>query len=160
MKVTLAKALKLKNRFASKISEVTGSIQSYNSVVEGQERPVDVNALMEKRGKLVDALMNLKIAINSANAPVQATIYLLAELKDEASFLRGIDTKAGKQVSKRTWGEEEKVYVKTAILDYNTVKGLIEQVEADIDANQDKLDVHNHTVKVDVEDEVLGLLRG
>ena len=160
MKVTLAKALKLKSRFASKISEVTGSIQTYNSMIEGQERPVDINALMEKRSKLVDALLNLKSAINQANAPIQSTIYLLAELKDEASFLRGIDTKSGKQINARTWGSEENIYNKTVVLDYNTVKGLIEQAEADIDTNQEKLDVHNHTVQIDVDDEVLKLLRG
>jgi len=160
MKVTLAKALKLKNRFASKISEVSSNISAYNSVIEGQERPLDVNALMEKRAKLVDAVINLKTAINAANAPIQTTIYLLAELKSDAAFLKGIDTTAGKQVDRGSWGTEDKIYEKTTVVDFSTVQGLIEQAEADIDANQDKLDKHNHTVEVDVDDELLKLLRG
>ena len=160
MKVTLAKALKLKNRFASKLQEVSGNITVYNSVVEGRERPVDVNALMDKRGKLTDAIVNLKTAINKANEPVVATIYLLAEVKGEVNFLRGVDTTSGKQVRAATWNDDDKIFQKTSILDYSTVQGLIEQAEADVDTNQEKLDKHNHSVEIEVDDEVMKLLRG
>ena len=95
MKVTLAKALKLKNRFANKLQDVSRNIVTYNSVIEGLERPLDVNALMEKRGKLVDALINLKTAINVANAPIQSTIYLMSELKSDVVFLNGLDSSDG-----------------------------------------------------------------
>lgn len=159
MKVTLAKALKLKNRFANKIGEVSRNISNYNSIIKGQERPLDVNVLMEKRGKLVDGIINLKTAISAANAPVQSTIYLLAELKGEVVFLKGIDTTSGKQVDRGSWGSEDKIYEKDSVLDFATVQGLLEQAETDVDANQDKLDKHNHTVEIDVDDEVLKLLR-
>ena len=160
MKITLAKALKLKNRFANKITETSRSIHDYNSVIEGKERPVDINALIQKREKLVDALINLKTAISYANAPVQKTIYLLAELKGDVSFLRGIDTSSGKQMKSGIWGSDDKFYNTEAVLDYATVKGLIEETEASIDANQDVLDKHNHTVELDVDDEMFSLLRG
>lgn len=160
MKVTVAKALKLKNRIANKINEVSASIQAYNSVISGQERPVDINKLMEKRSKLVDRLISLKTAINNANIPIQSTVYLLAELKGELSFLRSLDTTNGKQVSMTTWGDGDKVYEKDAVLDYAFVKGLIDQVENDIDTNQDKLDNYNHRVEIDVSDEVFSLIKG
>jgi len=159
MKITLAKALKLKNRLANKTMEVSRSIHDYNSVIEGKERPVDISALIQKREKLVDALINLKTAINSANTPVQKTIYLLAELKGEISFLRGIDTSSGKQMN-GIWGDNVRIYNTVAILDYATVKGLTEEAEASIDANQDLLDKHNHTVELDIDDGVFTLLRG
>lgn len=161
MKITLAKALKLKNRFASKIGEVTRNIQSYNSVIEGQERPVDVSALMLRRERLVDALITLKTAISGANTPIQSTIYLLAEVKGDLTFLRGIDTISGVQVQTARWGSgSDKVVTKNAVLDFVTVQGLVEQAEADVDANQDKLDKHNHTVEIEIGDEVVKLLRG
>lgn len=160
MKITLAKALKLKNRLGNKLSIVSDNIHRYNSVIEGQERPVDINGLMEKRCKLVDALINLKSGINVANASIQSTIYLMGELKGELSFLRSIDTTSGKQVSRGSWGSEEKIYNKEVELDYVTVQGLIEQAEIDIDTNQDKLDKHNHTVEIEIEDEIMNLLRG
>ena len=159
MKVTLAKALKLKNRFANKLQDVSRNIVTYNSVIEGLERPLDVNALMEKRGKLVDALINLKTAISVANTPIQSTIYLLAEIKGELGFLRSIDTTAGKQINTGNWGAEDNIYEKSAVIDYATIQGLIQQAEIDIDTNQDKLDKHNHTIDVEIPDEVLNLLR-
>ena len=110
MKVTLAKALKLKNRFASKLGEVSRDVLAHNSVVDGQDRPVDVNVLIDKRSRLAEGLISLKTAINMANQPVQSTIYLLAELKGELVFLREIDTTSGKQIKAATWGENEKVY--------------------------------------------------
>jgi len=160
MKVTVAKALKLKNRITQKIQEVSGSIQSYNSIIEGKDRPVDVNVQMQKRDKLTEALINLKTAINQANMPIQSTVYLLAELKGELGFLRGIDTTSGKQVSTANWGGEDKIYSKSCVIDYKTLNNLIHQAEVDIDANQDTLDTHNHTVMIDVDQEVLDLIKG
>jgi hypothetical protein len=160
MKITLAKALKLKNRFASKIGEVNGNIISYNSVIEGQDRPVDVSALMFRRERLVDALITLKTDISGANTPIQSIIYLLAEVKGDLTFLRGIDTSSGVQEKSGHWGEIDKIVTKTSILDFGTIQGLIEQAEADIDANQDKLDKHNHIVEIEIDDEVVKLLRG
>ena len=160
MKVTLAKALKLKNRFANKLHEVSRDITNYNSMIKGQERPVDVSALMTKREKLVDALINLKTSINEANKPIQSTIYLLAEIMGDVAFLKGVPTDSGNQIESVRWGAEDKMVEKDAVLDYVTVRSLIEQAEADVDVNQDKLDKHNHTVELDISDDVLTLLRG
>jgi len=159
MKVTLAKTLKLKNRIVKKIQEVSLNIQAYNSMMVGQERPDDVNALMETRSKLMDALINLKTSLSKANEQVQSTIYLLAEIKGDLVFLKGIDTTSGKQIQNSGWGPDVKFIEKTAILDYKTVQGLIKQAEADIDINQDILDKHNHTVEIEVSDDVMNLIR-
>jgi len=160
MKITVAKALKVKNRLVNKISDVSSKIQTYNSVVMGKERPVSVTDLMTRRDQMVDTLINIKTAISLSNATVQSTIYLLAELKGELNFLRGIDTTSGKQVNEATWGSDAKIYEKDSVLDYATVQGLIAQVEADIDANQDRLDTHNHTVEIDIFEGVLDLIKG
>ncbi len=160
MKITLAKALKLKNRFASKLGEVTNDIYQYNSVIEGQERPVDIMKLMDKRSKLQDTLVDLKTAINAANREVQSIIYTLAELKGEINFLKQIDTTNGKQVRAATWGDDDKPYSKNAVIGYEFVQKTVEETEHEIDMNQDALDKHNHTVEIDLADERLALLRG
>jgi hypothetical protein len=159
MKITLAKALKLKNRFGAKISTVSELIAKHNSVMVGQDRPVDVNTLLEKRTRLVDVVINLKTAINAANVPVQQTIYLLSELKGELTFLKSVDTTSGKQM-KESWRGDGTVVDKDCVLEYSTIQGLIEQTEVDIDANQDTLDKHNHSVEIEIEDGVTNLLKG
>jgi len=160
MKITLAKALKIKNRLAAKVGETSKAITEYNSVIKDAVRPVDINALLEKRGKLVDALLNCKTAISTANIPIQATIFLLSELKDEANFLRGVDTTSGVTINNSRWGTTETIHEKTAILDYQMVKALIDQIEIDIDTNQEKLDVHNYSVSVEIDESVMSLMRG
>jgi hypothetical protein len=84
----------------------------------------------------------------------------MAELKGDLTFYNNLDTTSGKTLDFVTWGKTENVYEKNTVIDYATLKGLIEQTEVDIDANQDVLDKHNATVEVDIDDEVLNLLKG
>src|SRR5690349_21419817 len=90
--ITLAKALKVKNRLAGRLARVQADIQAYNSVPEGQAGQVNVPALMRTREELVGAMVGLKTAINDANREVQPAIYDLAEKKAEAQFLAGLNT--------------------------------------------------------------------
>ena len=95
--ITLAKALKIKNRLAGRLAKVQADIQAFNSVPEGQADQVNVPALMQTRAELVEALVNLKTAINEANRGVQRDIYGLAEKKATAQFLAGVNTRHGPQ---------------------------------------------------------------
>jgi hypothetical protein len=79
--ITLAKALKVKNRLAGRLAKAQADIQAFNSVPEGQADQVNVPALMQAPEELVEALVSLKAAINEANREAQRDIYLLAEKK-------------------------------------------------------------------------------
>jgi hypothetical protein len=96
-KLTLAKALKIKNRLAGRLAKIQNDIQTYNSVPEGQADQVNVPALMQTREELVDALVALKTAINDANRELQRDIYELAEKKATAQLLASISTRHGVQ---------------------------------------------------------------
>src|SRR5271163_2421896 len=93
--ITLAKALKLKNRLAGLMTKLNQDIATYNSVQEGAEQ-LDVRALYEARKTVVRHLVALKVAITQANAPVQPVIYALAELKALIALLNGLNPKHGK----------------------------------------------------------------
>lgn len=75
--ITLAKALKVKNRLAGRLAKVQADIQAFNSVPEGQAGQVDVPALMQTREALVEAIVGFKTAINDANREAQKDIYAL-----------------------------------------------------------------------------------
>jgi hypothetical protein len=47
--ITLAKALKVKNRLAGRLAKVQADIQAYNSVPQGQSDQVNVPTLMQAR---------------------------------------------------------------------------------------------------------------
>jgi hypothetical protein len=72
--ITLAKALKVKNRLTGRLAKVQADIQAYNSVPAGQADQVNVPALMQTRAELVGAQVALKTAINDANREAQRDI--------------------------------------------------------------------------------------
>src|SRR5262245_25765120 len=135
--ITLAKALKIKNRLTGRLAKVQTDVQTYNSVPEGQVDQVNIPALMKTREELVGALVNLKTAINDANREAQRDIYDLAERKATAQFLAGINTRHGPQPAIYP-STTEVNYV--AILKKADVDALVVRLESEIDRLQDKLD--------------------
>jgi hypothetical protein len=152
--ITLAKALKVKNRLAGRLAKVQADIQAYNSVPQGQADQVNVPALMKARDELVGALVALKAAINEANREAQRDIYLLAEKKATAQFLAGVNTRHGPQPP---------VYPSTIEVNYvaalkkGDVDGLVAGLEKEIDQLQDRLDQFNHDCRVEVDGRTLEL---
>jgi hypothetical protein len=152
--ITLAKALKVKNRLTGRLAKVQADIQAYNSVPEGQANQVNVPALMTTREELVGALVSLKTAINEANREAQRDIYDLAEKKATAQFLAGVNTRYGPQPPMYP-ATIEVNYV--AALKKADVDALVVRLENEIDQLQDRLDQFNHVHKIEVDGRVLEL---
>jgi hypothetical protein len=152
--ITLAKALKLKNRLTGRLAKVQIDIQTYNSVPEGQADQVNVPALMRTREELVGALVSLKSAINDANREAQRDIYELAEKKATAQFLAGLNTRHGPQPPAYP-ATIEVSYV--AALKKADVDALVARLESDIDQLQDNLDQFNHVHRIEVDGRTLEL---
>ena len=152
--ITLAKALKVKNRLTGRLAKVQADIQAYNSVPEGQADQVNVPALLKTREELVEALVALKTAINDANREAQRDIYDLAEKKATAQFLAGVNTRHGPQPPVYP-STVEVTYV--AALRKADVDGLVAGLEKEIDQLQDRLDQFNHERKIGVDGRILDL---
>jgi hypothetical protein len=152
--ITLAKALKVKNRLAGRLAKVQADIQAFNSVPEGQADQVNVPELLRTREELVEALVGLKTAISDANREVQRDIYLLAEKKATAQFLAGVPTRHGAQPAVYP-NTTEVSYV--AALKKADVDARVTGLETEIDQLQDRLDQFNHVHRVVVDDGTLAL---
>ncbi len=152
--ITLAKALKVKNRLTGRLAKVQADIQTYNSVPEGQADQVNVPALVQTRAELVGALVALKTTINDANREAQRDIYDLAEKKATAQFLAGVNTRHGPQPPVYP-STVEVVYV--AALKKADVDARVVRLENEIDQLQDKLDQFNHNHKIEVDGRILEL---
>jgi hypothetical protein len=152
--ITLAKALKVKNRLTGRLAKFQADIQAYNSVPQGQADQVNVLSLMKTREELVGALVSLKTAINDANRESQRDIYDMAEKKATAQFLAGINTRHGPQPA---------VYPNTTEVNYVAalkkadVDALVVRLEKEIDQLQDRLDQFNHDHKIEVDGRILEL---
>ena len=152
--ITLAKALKVKNRLTGRLAKVQADIQAFNSIPEGQAGQVNVPVLMKTREELVGALVALKTAINETNRESQRDIYDLAEKKATAQFLGGLNTRHGRQPA---------VYPSTTEVNYvaalkkSDVDALLVRLEYEIDQLQDRLDQFNHVHKIEVDGRILEL---
>ena len=153
--ITLAKALKLKNRLAGRLAKAQADVAAYNSVPEGQADQVNVPALIKAREELVEALVSLKTAINDANREVQRDIYLLAEKKAAAQFLAGLNTRHGPQPA--VYPSTTEVHY-VAALKKADVDALVVRLENEIDQLQDKLDQFNHVHRIEVDGCILELV--
>lgn len=147
--VTLAKALKLKNRQIQKVKETQARIESSNSFLAGSEPDFDAKALYDDLKKETERLWRLKLSINAANVPIHAAIYELAETKGLIAFLKGLDTKRGLSAVAGYMPIAPHEY--RAQISAGEVGSEIETLEARIDSLQDLLDIHNATATVEVE---------
>ena len=146
-KVSLAKALKLKNRVAGKISKLNQTIQAYNSTQQTAEQ-IDVRAAYGERAELVRQLTDLTFAIASANTTIQRDIFELAELKAEVALLASLNTKHGTVVE----GYQTAQVTYVAQFRKSDVDRMNEALETRIDALQDKLDTFNAQTMISVDE--------
>lgn len=148
MKVSLAKALKLKNRKVRLITEIQKKISTSNSRLAAAQTEFNARELYEKLQLVQEELVQLKTAINNANLPIQETIYRMAELKGRVTFIKSLPTHRGKVLMS---------YQATELQEYKAeitapeVAEEVEKLERQIDELQDRLDRHNATVDIDVD---------
>jgi hypothetical protein len=148
--INLARALKVKNRLAGRLTRLDADLQTYNTLQEGAERP-DVKALYAERAVLVRHLIDLKTAINAANAPVQRTIYELAECKALIAVLGKLNTTHGKIVE----GYHGKEIQYIAHIRKEEVNREVHRLEREVDRLQDQLDTFNHRTTITVDSALL-----
>ncbi len=149
--MTLARAMQVKNLLAGRLTEVNQKIQQSNSIRAGNEREVKVRELLELRGALVAKLLEIKVAISDANAPIRDQIYALAELKSSINFYRGIDTKHGKFAPEYRFSGSGTDEDWEAEIRAPEIEAMVKATRAEIDATQQKIDAHNASTSISVE---------
>ena len=140
MKLTIAQALKQKNKLAFKLQKNWGRIHTYNSAVVESYRPFNVEDLLHETIKVTQELVELKTKIHEASAPVREKIFRLSELKSAMQQITSIPTKEGK-IRERY---DHQVVEMEAIITAARVDVLSEQFEQEIDQIQELLEVFNH----------------
>ncbi len=147
--VTIARALKEKNRVAGRLAKARELVGAENSQDKSVPRGVDVAAMYDLTKMLRNRLIAIKSAIAEANKPIVSKIIELDEIKSEIAFLNGLDVKEGKFVTTnygtRIESEIDAIISKQQVLD--EVAAL--QVRAD--RIQDELDEFNAATKVEIE---------
>lgn len=142
--MTIAQALKEKNKKIAGIQKIWEKINRYNSVQEGAERPYSTKDLYLQAEIELTSLVELKTRIHTASEPIRSLVFELSELKALVQRVRSVSTANG------TWREryENVTTVMNAELDILWQDAKIDEIENKIEAIQEKLDKFNHTTEI------------
>ena len=146
MQITLAQALKEKNRIAGEVSRLWGLVQRQNSCWENRTRSIDVNATMQTINHYTEKLIELKTKIGKANEGNLANMYALEECKSRISKLGSIDA----EEDERYYGvNDERKLVKTVIISESEILDMQQSLQNQCNHLQDELDAYNATHKIE-----------
>ncbi len=139
-KMTIAQALKEKNKLATRIKINWFRISTKNALPVGAIRPYDINQVKEETLKMIDELIKLKTSIHLASVPVREKIFRLSELKSVLTNLEKIPTAEGltKDKYENSYTEMESI-LKTVEVD-----NMISMYQDEIDELQNELDAFNY----------------
>ena len=150
MNVSLARALKEKNRIAGRLRKAQELVKKENRKVAGSPRAVDVAATLAEAERLSALLAAVKAAIAKANDGIVASIVELEEVKSMIAFLGSVNTDDEVEVERDYRGTVERRWDVT--LRQPEIEAKTTALQERADALQDKLDEYNAVTRVELPD--------
>ena len=155
--ISLAQALKQKNRLAGEVARLRLIIQRENSRKESKPARADVRKTFDESVAQSRQLAALKGAIAAANAGVVAgepgiyrKLNLQAELRGLIVFLKGLDTKEGEEVERVGFlsRDEASRAIYVAEIKRDEVDRHVAAYQAEIEQLQDEIDEFNASTRI------------
>jgi len=146
--ITLAQALKEKNRLTGEIRRLWGLFQHENSCLENHTRSIDVEKTLQTIEHYTAKLVELKTKIGAANAAGNLkNMYLLEEAKNKMAKLNETNTNDDDE---REYTRDTYHYVKrTAVFNESKVLEMKRRLQIECNMLQDKLDAYNALHKIE-----------
>lgn len=148
--VTLARALKIKNRLVREANTQLAIVKNHNSYRAENKPNFDVNTAYTAYHQTINKLVAVKAAIATANGPIFGKIYTIAELKSHIQNLRGVNTKEGKETLD-SYRAESRDITYVAVFKDSDIQEKIKDSETQIEKLQDEIDEFNHSTKVEID---------
>jgi len=153
MNITIAKALKEKNRIAGKISTLQKQVETYNYFDEDEVKDFDSLELLTQLQVEWAHLIDLKSKIAKANVGIADKLVRLTEAKAELSFWNGFRSagQARERYDKSMYIGDKYVSVEAFKISKITSKEIAdhrERVQKLIEDLQDEIDDYNATTKI------------
>jgi len=149
VKVSIARALKMRNRLAGKIARLTDYIIRYATHPD-DEGFYDVMYMLKERQILVEDLVELKTMLDEACLDLRWKIYSLSEMKATIALLRELEPSGSSPRDIFSRDDERVNYVRE--VDFDWIKDEIEGLEAEIDDIQEDIDKFNAQNFVEVKE--------
>lgn len=141
MSLTIAQALKEKNKKLEQVNKLWKRLESNNSIVEGNVREFNPEELLAQLHQETAAFVELKTRIHNSCIDVRDKIFRMSELKNFVKRLKAVNTNKGLV---RTRFESIAIKYEAFYSD-GAIEKIIEKVELEIETTQEFLDHFNHT---------------
>ena len=152
-KMTIARALKEKERVARKLKSARETLGRVNSVMVGLKRPVDAKEAFEAVQRLQNRFLEIKKAIAAANAGISAQLTEMLVVRAEKEYYEKLDCKEGS--SQGEW-ESAASYGRgytgpyDAYINESKRQEIVAALEQRLDDLQDEVDAFNATHMVEI----------
>lgn len=144
--MTLARALRYRNKVQHRLNELADQIKTSNSHIKGNEPEYKIREVLAVHELIADHLVALKCAIARANDGIQSSILRMAELKGRITILRDIQIRHGQEPDysggMTEWVSEIRSPERTS---------MIRTIESEIESLQDKVDEYNGSTRILIE---------
>ena len=149
VRMTIARALKEKNRIANKLSLVRTRIRNQNSIESNIKRTFDINALLQEEHGLYNRLVAVKKAIAVANIEIAEKLIRMSEMKGAIEWYRSIPTKEG-TFQEPSYRDGTITRTFTVVLTEQEIIKITEEIQKEIETLQDEIDEFNATKFIDI----------
>ena len=147
MKMSIARALKEKNRLAKEIERLWSAVQSENSCLETHKRTVDVKNALETIKLYGTKLVELKTKIGNAyRGEMFRKIHLLDETKNRLAKLS--NTNGSEDFEESYRGTK---ITRTAVFNEEMLLAMQRKLQGEANRLQDEIDAFNANKKIDFE---------
>ena len=147
--MSLAKALKEKNRITEKIQDLRRQIMDYNSIDLGKKRPFSIQDCLQQLKPLEENLIRVKAAISTCNAGVARELNEMMCLRAILVFYQTLDT-SEERFMRGKEGEDIKVPM-DVVIPLSATLAKMEEIKTKINDLQDRLDEFNALSKVEID---------
>ena len=150
--MTIASAVKEKNRLTGRIKKLQEKIRTYNTYRASELPDLDSKVLLVKLQEEWAYLINLKVAIAKANIGISDKLVALSEAKAELKFWNDMVSYAGKSETTvmRSTSRPNGVIEYSPETTFSTITSMevltnIDKVQSSIEILQDEIDIFNGT---------------
>lgn len=148
-KVTITKALKVKNRLSGELNRIRDSISQGNSREESRHETEYIKGRIDKEQSVYNDLIEIKAGIQVATAPIAHKLVQLSEEKAKLAWLGKISTKEGTfDVGSRYDVAIQKTETYKVVWNTDNIRQKIEDTRNTIERLQDEIDEYNATTVV------------
>ncbi len=153
-KMTIARALKEKERVARKLRAARETLSRVNSIVMGMKRPVDAEEIFESVQRLQNRYLEFKKAIAVANAGISAQLTEMLVVRAEKEYYEKLDCKEISHHGEWETSADGSKVLRTVPFDAYINEGkrqeIVAALEQRLDDLQDEVDAFNATHSVEI----------